>query len=236
MVMIEGADQIHPSAPSNETWILNRNAMIQMALIGPAQQWYSHLTLEIKKNWQAFCREIQKTFDKQQSQTQAKINLESIPRASREQIKKLALRIDQVVRKAYVNNAPDKKKAQMKDALVRAQDPQLATIALKKIANHKSTALEPRIPLAQLGQKIHQEDITSTHLDRHKISKISTLTSCINFLPMNRDIITNNGVRTMEEDIAFRINVVRKKIPKYSKGKPLLLKFCKKCSQSGHSN
>ena len=49
----------------HEACNLKRNAMIQVAIIGPAQQWYSHLPLDIKKNWQAFCREFQKTFDNQ---------------------------------------------------------------------------------------------------------------------------------------------------------------------------
>ena len=43
----------------------------------------------------------------------------------------------------------------MNDALVNALDPQLARIALKKIANHKITALEPRLPFAQFVEKIH---------------------------------------------------------------------------------
>ena len=78
----------------HEAWMLKRIAMIQTALIGPAQQWYLHLPLDIKKNWKAFCREFQKTFDNQQSQTQAKFFLESITRASGEQFKTLALRIE----------------------------------------------------------------------------------------------------------------------------------------------
>ena len=51
-------------------------------------------------------------------------------------------------RKAYVNNAPDMRKAQMNDAFVKALDPQLARVALKKIANQKSTALESQLPSA----------------------------------------------------------------------------------------
>ena len=51
---------------------------------GPHRAGTSNLPLEIKKNWQAFCREFQKTFDNQQSQTPAKLLLESIPRASGE--------------------------------------------------------------------------------------------------------------------------------------------------------
>ena len=58
--------------------------------VGPAQQWYSDLPLEIKKNWQVSCREFQKTFDNQQPQIQAKLLLEIITRASGEQIKTLA--------------------------------------------------------------------------------------------------------------------------------------------------
>ena len=50
----------------------------------------------------------------------------------------------------------------MNDALVKALDPQLVRKALKKIANHKSTALEPQLPFAQLVEKIQQEDITLT--------------------------------------------------------------------------
>ena len=76
-------------------------------------------------------------------QTHEKFLLESITGDSGEQIKTLALRVEQMIRKAYVNNAPDMPTAQMNDALVKALDPQLTRIALKKIANHKSTALEP---------------------------------------------------------------------------------------------
>ena len=93
-VMTAGPEQT--DSPFHEAWMLKRIAMIQTALIGPVQQWYSHLQLDIKNDWQAFCREIQKTHDKQQSQTQAKLLLESITRASGEQIKILALRIEQM--------------------------------------------------------------------------------------------------------------------------------------------
>ena len=61
---------------------------------------------------------------------QAKLLLESITSASGEQYKTLALRIEQMTRKAYVNNSPDMRNAQMNDALVTALDPQLARVAL----------------------------------------------------------------------------------------------------------
>ena len=104
MVMTGGPEQTN--SPYHEAWILKRIEMIQTALIGSAQQGYLHLQFERKKNWQEFCREFQKTFKNQQTQTQAKL-LESITRVSGEQIKTLALRIEQIIRKTYVNNALD---------------------------------------------------------------------------------------------------------------------------------
>ena len=71
MVMTAGPEQT--LSAFHEAWILKRIAMVQTALIGPAQQWYSHLPLDHKKDWQAFCRELQKRFDNQQSQTKAKL-------------------------------------------------------------------------------------------------------------------------------------------------------------------
>ena len=70
--------------------------------------------------------------------------------------------------KAYVNNAPNMINAQMNDAVAKALHQQLARIALKKIANHKLTALEPQFLFGHLNEKIHQEVITRTNIDRHK--------------------------------------------------------------------
>ena len=120
--------------------------------------------------------------------------------------------------------------AQLNDALVKALDPQLAKIASKKIANHKSTALEPLLPFAQLVEKIHQEDITRTHIDRHKLTTNNTLSPTINSLTQDIDQLTVDNFHIMEQDIAHGINVVRHKYsndPNF-KGKPLFLKFCKK--------
>ena len=131
--------------------------------------------------------------------------------------------------KAYVSNAPDMRNAQMNDALVKALVPQLTRIALKKIANHKSTALEPQLPFAQLVEKLHQEDITRTHIDRHKLNTNPTSSHSINNLSLEIDNLTVDDIHAMEQDIAHGINVVRQKYtndPNF-KGKPLFLKFCK---------
>ena len=227
MVMTAGPEQT--DSPFHENWIMKRIAMIQTALTGPAQQWYSHLPLDIKKDWQAFCREFQKTFDKQQSQTQAKLLVESITRASREQIKTLSLRIEQMTRKAYVNNAPDMRNAQMNDALVKALDPQLARIARKKISNNNQLHWNHNFYLNSWLKKIHQEDITRTHFDRHKLKTNPTSLHSINNLSLEIDNLTVDDIHTMEQDIAHGINKVRHKYSNYPnfKGKPLFLKFYK---------
>ena len=117
--------------------------------------------------------------------------------------------------------------AQLNDAIVKALDPQLARIALRKIANHKSTALEPQLPFAQLVGKISQEDITRTYIYRHKISTYSSLSSSIQNISLDIDNLTVDGVRLMDQDFAYGINLVRHKYsndPDF-KGKPHFLNF-----------
>ena len=126
-------------------------------------------------------------------------------------IKTLALRIEQMTRKAYVNNAPDMRNAQMNDALVKALDPQLARVELKKIANHKSVALEPQHPFAPLKEKIHQEEITRTHIDRHELNANPTSLSTINNLSLEIDNLAVDDDHKMKQNIAHGINVVRHK-------------------------
>ena len=97
--------------------------------------------------------------------------------------------------------------------------------------------MEPQLPFAQLVEEIHQEDITRTHIDRHKLNTNSTLSSSINNLSLDFDHLTVVDIHMMEQDIEHGINVVRHKYsndPNF-KGKPLFLKFCKKNSRSRHS-
>ena len=101
----------------------------------------------------------------------------------------------------------------MNEALVKSRDPQLASKVLKNLANHKSTALEPQLSFPQLVEKIHQEDITRRHFDRHKLSTNSTLPSSLNNLSLDIDHLTIGGIHTMEQDIAYGINVVRHMYP-----------------------
>ena len=82
---------------------------------------------------------------------------------------------------------------------------------VKKIDNYKSTAFEAQLPFAHLVEKIHQENITKTLIDRHKINTNSTLSSPIKNFSMDIDNLTVDDVRTMEQEIAYGINVVQHK-------------------------
>ena len=65
--------------------------------------------------------------------------------------------------------------AQITDALIKTRDPHLARVAPKKIANQKSTALDTQLYFGKLFEKIYEEDIARTHIDRHKVSTNSTI-------------------------------------------------------------
>ena len=122
----------------------------------------------------------------------------------------------------------------MNELFVKAHDPQLDRIAPKKIAHNKSTALEPELPFAQLVQKIHQEDITKTHID---INEINTNSNSITNLSLDIDHLTVDDIHMMEQDIAQGINAVRHNYsndPNF-KGKTLFLKFYSRCSRSENS-
>ena len=69
------------------------------------------------------------------------------------------------------------------------------------------------------------------------MKKSSSLSPLINSLSLDIDNLTVDDIHALEQDIAHEINVVRHKYsndPNF-KGKPLFLKFCIKCSRSGHS-
>ena len=108
-----------------------------------------------------------KSFDNQQSRTQQKLLFESITRASGEQIKTIALRVEQTASNTYDNNNPDA----LKDVLFKTLDQQLVRIASKKIANHKSTGAANSI--RSFSGKNRQEDILRTQndwtQDKHKL-------------------------------------------------------------------
>ena len=88
-----------------------------------------------------------------------------------------------------------------------------------------------------LLKKIHQENITRTHIDRHKLNTNSTLSPSIYNLSLEIDNLTVDDIHAIEQDIAHGKNVVRHKNsndPNF-KRKPLFPKIFKNCARSGHS-
>ena len=107
--------------------------------------------------------------------------------------------------------------AEMNDSLVKALDPQLIRKALKKIANHRSTELEPQFPFSQLVEKIYEEDITRTHIDRHKLNTNATFSSSIISLPFDIVYLTEDDIHMTEQDIEVTSNNLT--------GKPLTFSY-----------
>ena len=71
--------------------------------------------------------------------------------------------------------------------------------------------MEPQLPFAQHVEKIHQEDIIRTHIDRHKLNANSSLSHSNNNLSLERDNLTVDDIHAMEQGIAHGMNVVRHK-------------------------
>ena len=84
MVMTAGPEQVN--SPRHETCILKQNAMIQTALTGPAQQWYSHLNIEFKRTGKLFRENFRRHLIINNRTHKLKILSKSFTRSSGEQI------------------------------------------------------------------------------------------------------------------------------------------------------
>ena len=120
------------------------------------------------------------------------------------------------------------KNYQMEFVLVKLVHSQLSRIAISKIANHKSTPLDPKFPFVPLvGKYIKKTSPERILIDTDQnIETKPTFSSTMNNITTKIDNQTLDDVRAMEQDIAYCINVARQN---YSKGpnfksKPFLLK------------
>ena len=71
--------------------------------------------------------------------------------------------------------------------------------------------MKPQPPFLQLVDKIDQNDIIRIHIDRDKIGTDSALSSSINNISMDIDNLTIDDIHTMEQNIAYKINVAQRK-------------------------
>ena len=101
--------------------------------------------------------------------------------------------------------------------------------SFKKIANHKLTALELQLSFTHLVEKIHQDNITR-HISSTRNQKIFYPFIINKKKSTEIDNLTVDDIQTLEQTMAYGINVVRHKHSNKTNFRelPLFIKFCKK--------
>ena len=171
--------------PLHQNWIHRRTALIQAILDGTAQKWFSVLPIEIKSDWKRFTQEFSKMFDSERNKQHQRVLCNEIRRLPNETIKKLAVRIKTLVRKAYSLNTHDYKNRKMTEILMMTLTPQLRIKAIKKRASHPSSLREPDLDFRKLVHKLEQAEITikleeTENLKLQYVNRIETNTTHIN--------------------------------------------------------
>ena len=99
-------------------------------------------------------------FDSERNKQHQTVLCNELRRQPNETIKKLAVRIEKLVRKAYSLNTHDYKNTKMTEILMMTLTPQLRKIAKKKRASHPSSIREPDLDFRKLVDKLEQAEIT----------------------------------------------------------------------------
>ena len=89
--------------------------------------------------WKKFTQEFSKKFDSERNKQHQRVLCNEICRLPNETIKKLAVRLETLVRKAYSLNTNDYKNTKMTEILMMTLTPQLRKKAIKKRASHPSS-------------------------------------------------------------------------------------------------
>ena len=173
------------NTPLHQNWIQRRTALIQLTLDGAAQKWFSVLPIDIKSDWKRFTQEFSKIFDSERNKQHQRVLCNEIRRLSIKTIKKLAVRIETLVRKAYSLNTHDYKNTKMTEILMMTLTPQVRKIAIKKRASHPSSIREPDLDFRKLVDKLEQAEITmkleeTENLKLQYVNRIETYTTHIN--------------------------------------------------------
>ena len=98
----------------------------------------------------------------------------AIRRLPNETIKHLAVRIETLVRKAYLLNTHKYKNTKMTEILMMTLTPQVRKTAIKKRASHPSSIREPDIDFRKLIDKLEQAEITG-NMKKQRILNYNTL-------------------------------------------------------------
>ena len=217
------------NTPLHQNWIHRRTALIQTTLDGAVQKLFSVLPIDIKSDWKRFTQEFSKMFDSERNKQHRRVLCNEIRRLPNETIKKLAVRIETLVRKAYSLNTHDYKNTKITEFLMMTLTPQLRKIAIKHRASHPSPIREPDFDFRKLVDKLEQAEISmkfeeTENLKLQYVNRIETNTTHINNIQgSDTDLI---------EKITEIFNIYEKN-PNF-KGKPSFKKCCIYCRRYGH--
>ena len=169
-------------------------------------------------------------FDSERNKQHQRVLCNEIRRLLNQTIKKLAVRIETLVRKANLLNTHDYKNTKMTETLMMILTPQLRKIALKNRASHPSSIREPDLDFRKLVDKLEQAEITMTleetkNLKLQYVNRIETNTTHLNNIQgSDTDLI---------EKITEILNIYEKN-PNF-KGEPSFKKLRNYCRRYGHS-
>ena len=97
----------------HQNWIHRRTALIQTTLDGTAQKLFSVLPINIKSDCKRLKQEFSKIFDSERNKQHQRVLCNEIRRLPKVTIQQLAVRIENIVRKAYSLNTHDYKLTKM---------------------------------------------------------------------------------------------------------------------------
>ena len=169
-------------------------------------------------------------FDSERNKQLQRVLCNEIRRLPNETIKQLAVRIETLVRKAYLLNTHDHRSTKMTEILMMTLTPQLRKIAIKKRASHPSSIREPDLDFRKLVDKLEQAEITmkleeTENLKLQFVNRIETNTTHINNIQeSDTDLI---------EKITEILNIYEKH-PNF-KGKSSFKKWCNYCRRYRYS-
>ena len=216
--------------PLHQNWIHRRTALIQTPLDGAAQKWFSVLTLELKLDWKIFTQEFSKMFDSERNKRHQRVLCNEIRRLPNETIKRLAVRIETLARKAYSLKTHDYENTKMTEILMMTLTTQLRKMAIKKRASHSSSIREPDLDFRKLVDELEQAEITmklqeTENLKLQYVNNFQTTTTQMKNI--------HKSDTDLSEKITEILNIYEKH-PNF-KCKPSFKKWCNYCRRYGHS-
>ena len=188
------------------------------------RKWFSVLPIEKKSDWNRFTQESSKRFDSERNKQHQRVLCKEIRRLPNETVKKLAVRIETLVQKAYSLNTHDYKNTKMTEILMMTLIPKLRNIAIKK--KSITSFLNPRKIVdkheqAEITMKLEETEI----LKLQDVNNIQTTTTQVNNI--------HDSDKKLSEKIREIINIGEKN-PNFN-DKPSFKKWCNYCRRYGHS-